>query len=512
MGEPALLSSRVGQLRPKNIEDASDSWASATLGGAVDFFTAELIGSSRESVPRLVLMMTGKYPSRNDVDRWHAMSQRPVRQVRAEVRRALGSKDSKTVSLVSEPKVIDVSRFAVAHKTSGIPRVMRGLISSVAADDYVLAVWDRGALAPVELDDRGGVLFPKKYWRSTPRLSAAVRVLLAIRVTRWGSALLFPFERLGILKALGEWFVRWSTNPGRRTRARVNINLTDTRLVIGEIPQREDSQRIVEWLASGKSTDVVVFVHDLLPLSHLQYFDQSSSMAHLELLNVLKLATQVVTSSTILRDQVKQTLEGLHGVDIPVSVAELPVSTGFTLSSPRLPQNYFCFVGGFEKRKGLDVTLTAWRSLENGDQRLKVVGSPSPLKPDEMPLFLSARKVHGVEVLGAVSDARLIEAMANAGAAIYLSTAEGYGLPILEALRLGVPVVCADTPTNRYFSRQYGGIRLVPLRGSSADPEVLAGVFEDWSELLRLRQEIDRSRIPCDVETWARNVLEGGPS
>ena len=51
--------------------------------------------------------------------------------------------------------------------------------------------------------------------------------------------------------------------------------------------------------------------------------------------------------------------------------------------------------------------------------------------------------------LGTLPDSRVTELLAGARALLFPSFAEGYGLPVAEALGLGVPVLCSDLPALR---------------------------------------------------------------
>ncbi len=78
--------------------------------------------------------------------------------------------------LLRVPRVIDVSQYARRGRQSGIPRIVRALITADAARTYVPVVWDRGALCPVEVDADGAVRFPRENWRRGPGTPLAERL------------------------------------------------------------------------------------------------------------------------------------------------------------------------------------------------------------------------------------------------------------------------------------------------------------------------------------------------
>ncbi len=103
-------------------------------------------------------------------------------------------------------------------------------------------------------------------------------------------------------------------------------------------------------------------------------------------------------------------------------------------------------VGTLEPRKNLPRLLTAFDQVRRtlGEPVvLRLVGSDSWRGRAGLPRDLP----DGVEAVGAVSDDRLADLLASATVFVYPSMGEGYGLPPVEAMRAGVPVVCAPMPS-----------------------------------------------------------------
>ncbi len=103
-------------------------------------------------------------------------------------------------------------------------------------------------------------------------------------------------------------------------------------------------------------------------------------------------------------------------------------------------------VGTLEPRKNLARLLAAFETVRptvRGGVVLRIVGSDEWRGVPGLPAVLP----EGVEVVGAVSDEQLAVLLASATAFIYPSLGEGYGLPPVEAMRAGVPVVCSPMPS-----------------------------------------------------------------
>jgi len=97
--------------------------------------------------------------------------------------------------------------------------------------------------------------------------------------------------------------------------------------------------------------------------------------------------------------------------------------------------DYILFAGTLEPRKGVDALIDAWRSLPAPRPRLVLCGDRGwgVTIPDD------------VEVTGYVTRERLRELYRGAKAFVYPSRYEGFGIPPLEAMACGAPVIATRT-------------------------------------------------------------------
>jgi glycosyltransferase involved in cell wall biosynthesis len=113
-------------------------------------------------------------------------------------------------------------------------------------------------------------------------------------------------------------------------------------------------------------------------------------------------------------------------------------------------QKYILMVGARHKRKNHVTLVAAYAKLrqnpEFADYKLVLVGPPGlSLNADSTPLINDLIKQHGLEdwvvILNNLTDPEVVKVYNGAAIFAYPSEAEGFGLPLLEAMQCGIPVI-----------------------------------------------------------------------
>ncbi|HYH46381.1 MAG TPA: glycosyltransferase family 1 protein, partial [Thermoanaerobaculia bacterium] len=192
------------------------------------------------------------------------------------------------------------------------------------------------------------------------------------------------------------------------------------------------------------------------------------------------------------------------GVD-PVFTPAPPEDVKLIRNELGCPDGYLLFVGTLEPRKNIPTLLDAWEALRREDPAtppLVLAGGPG-WHGGVLPRRLQALAPHGLHHLGRVSDQRLVRLMQGATIFVYPSLYEGFGLPPLEAMACGVPVVTSDAASLPEVVGNAG------LTVEPRNPEALITALERLLANPDLAAELGRrGRERAATFTWERAAAE----
>jgi glycosyltransferase involved in cell wall biosynthesis len=237
---------------------------------------------------------------------------------------------------------------------------------------------------------------------------------------------------------------------------------------------RFDVLHFTDWMYPPQRAGVrATTIHDLVPLHHPEWCTpRTVSMHSRKFANVALTCDLVFVNSAYTGRDVVQTLE-VPQERIRVAHPGVRALFGPEGEAADLGAPYVLTVATLEPRKNLGALLEA-HSLLGDELLLAVVGSEGW---GEQPLLDRP----GVRRLGFVSDDELARLYRGAAVAVYPSRFEGFGIPILEAMASGCPVVSSSHPSLDEASGD------AALRADPEDPAAIAAAIEDAVEQ---RQEL----------------------
>ena len=219
-------------------------------------------------------------------------------------------------------------------------------------------------------------------------------------------------------------------------------------------------QGVVDWT---RSADVwpIYMVHDLIPITHPEYCRAGEAERHAERVrNMLATGRGVIGNSRATIDSLAE-FAARERMAMPPAVAALlgvepwRADDGAAVQEPGLPT--FVMLGTIEARKNHLLLLQVWTRLARrfgpDTPRLLIIGQRGWECEQVVDLLERCQPLQGhVLEIGRCSDAELSAHLRRARALVFPSLVEGFGLPLVEALSLGTPVIASDLPVFRELS------------------------------------------------------------
>ncbi len=194
-------------------------------------------------------------------------------------------------------------------------------------------------------------------------------------------------------------------------------------------------------LAPTRGAARVVTVHDMIPelLPHTR--------RRLDWLTLKKRYVERADHVVCVSESTKQDLLRVYGpIAAPVSVVHHGVDERFHPGAPRLdflPDRYVLFVGKRDQYKDADLLMRAFAELARHDEDLHLLCVGGSGLSDQEVRFLGQLGIRERVSQRFLSDDDMASAYAHAEVFVFPSRFEGFGLPALEAMACGTPVVLA---------------------------------------------------------------------
>jgi glycosyltransferase involved in cell wall biosynthesis len=250
-----------------------------------------------------------------------------------------------------------------------------------------------------------------------------------------------------------------------------------------------DDPALGEWVSQA-GVRAIFFIHDLIPILHPEYCRSGEREKHERRMeNALRFAFAIIGNSEATLTDLRQFAE-TRGLPVPTAVAAW-------IAGPPVPPDvvpkyfdrpHFVVVGTIEGRKNHELLLRIWEQLTlelgSGVPLLVVIGQRGWQAEAAITMLDRANEPGSTVIeLSRCGDDELAAIIAGARALLMPSFAEGFGLPVVEALKLGTPVIASDLPVFREIVADIP--TFVACTDESAFADAIKSFLEDGPERKR---------------------------
>ena len=234
-------------------------------------------------------------------------------------------------------------------------------------------------------------------------------------------------------------------------------------------------------------------IHDLIPLVHPEFTPKALKTRFFPVYRALmheiaRRADMVLTGSeSAKRDIVRLLQVPEPRIVVAADGVDARYAPGGEKPSARGGPQTVLYVGRSDPYKNLPGLVAVFAQLVRGgvDARLKIIGPPDARYPEADEAARRLGVADRVERAGYLDDAGLLRAYQEADVLALLSRYEGFGLPVLEAMACGTPVVCSDAASLPEVAG--AAARIVAPDDVAGAAAALKSILTEPAEAARLR-------------------------
>lgn len=233
--------------------------------------------------------------------------------------------------------------------------------------------------------------------------------------------------------------------PGLARVLRQNMARGFTYLNVGHANRKP---ALWQAIRAGGAGQVLAMVHDVIPLDYPQFTrPDTAARFESELKATAAACDALIYNSEDTRQKTEKHLQkwGLGPLALPILLGTDPLPPPPAL--PRAAPAEFVILGTIEPRKNHGLLLDIWPGI---DAHLHIIGQRG-WQNEAVFKVLESSPMMGKTVFehAKLADSALARRLASARALLFPSFAEGFGYPVIEALQMGLPVICSDLPCFR---------------------------------------------------------------
>lgn len=341
-------------------------------------------------------------------------------------------------------RLLDVTRLLrrAGRVWTGVDRVELAYLEALIADDVPVWGLARTPIGYVVLDGAGLVGSHRCLTGAVPISSPDLLSRMVRGMHPVARGMLTDIRKLAVARCLP-----------RRLAATLQRHLPAGTAYLN-VGHSNLSQRVLKAVRTVPRARIAVFVHDVIPLEYPQYQRAGTVEVFTQKMRrVRRHADLIIYNSADTQMRTERAMAGWGSVPQGI-VAHLgaitPVPDATSLPQGLPPQGrYFITVGTIEPRKNHALLLDVWADLGPDAPMLLICGSRGWNNAEVFARLDALGADARVREVSGLDDGALAALVQNAEAMLFPSHAEGFGLPAIEALVLGTPVICSDIATFR---------------------------------------------------------------
>ena len=190
----------------------------------------------------------------------------------------------------------------------------------------------------------------------------------------------------------------------------------------------------------------VVTIHDVYHLANFKLFSSVKiRIVRLYMSFIKKKYKSIITVSEFSKNEIIK-FTNIQKENIVVTYLGVEEKYSDDILLPKIEEDYILFVGNVKPHKNLKLSLEAFSLIQDKNIKFYIVGQKDGFKTNDNSLNENIIKLKDrVFFTGYVSDDELKNYYKNAKLFLFPSLYEGFGLPILEAMRFNLPIIASKS-------------------------------------------------------------------
>ena len=267
-------------------------------------------------------------------------------------------------------------------------------------------------------------------------------------------------------------------------------------------------KKMIRDFIQSKKMNFIPMLHDIIPIEYPEYSIPKEMKRHQHRMKtIISLADGIIVPTNDVKNSIQKHFPVFYEDRIPI----WPVQHGIVEhTSPSSQENerqpYFVYLSTIEPRKNHLMLLHLWRRMvnERGEENtpsLLLIGKRGWENENILDMLERCPALKRVVTEDNQSSDHEVRALIkNANGLLFPSFAEGYGLPLAEAMSLSTPCICSDILALREVGRD------IPLYIDPLDTQAWQKAIDDFSRCGHLWQDQKKKLTKWKPYTWPESI------